>query len=250
MALEQFSDVVQRCQHVQDENFSPADFDVFRTAGTSCIEQGHGAHVLSVVIDERNKSIVRCMGWNLLGPLVKVLLKKEEKNLHHCHAIFCHLLQVCSPKELLVGLLEQVEEADPDAVAETITLLLTPLQTVLLKLRKRKSSSLGMTLSTVLSQVSKLPVPQSREQEEDDVFGLCRCCTALSRFIRPFVEEVKENIQERRISRDDELRVEILKFCMKSLNEPLLDVQLKDPDTLKTSPLRDFATDVLLLIKC
>lgn len=37
--------------------------------------------------------------------------------------------QVCSPKELVVGLLEQVEEADADAVAETITLLLMPLQT-------------------------------------------------------------------------------------------------------------------------
>ncbi|TST47740.1 Glomulin [Bagarius yarrelli] len=129
MALEQFSDVVQRCQHVQEQNFSPSDFELFRTAGTSCIEQGHAAHVLSVIIDQKNETIVRCMGWNLLEPLVKILLKKEEKNLHHCHAIFSHLLQVCSPKELLVGLLEQVEEADPDAVAEVITLLLTPLQT-------------------------------------------------------------------------------------------------------------------------
>ncbi|XP_053507444.1 glomulin, FKBP associated protein a isoform X1 [Ictalurus furcatus] len=249
MALEQFSDVVQRCQHVQDENFSPADFDLFSTAGRSCIEQGHSAHVLSVIVDERNKNIVSCMGWNLLEPLVKVLLKKEERNLHHCQAIFSHLLQVCSPKELVVGLLEQVEELDPDAVAETVALLLTPLQTVLLKLGKRKASTLGMALSTLLSQVTKLPVPQSREQEEDDVFGLCRCCTALSRFIRPFVEEIKENIKERRtVSREDELRVEVLKFCMKSLSEPLLDVQLKDPDALETSPLRDFATDILVTL--
>ncbi|KAF7692319.1 glomulin, FKBP associated protein a [Silurus meridionalis] len=249
MALEQFSDVVQRCQHVEDENFSPADFDVFRAAGTSCIEQGHGAHVLSVVIDEKNKSVVRCMGWNLLEPLVKVLLKKEEKNLQHCQAIFSHLLQVCSPKELVIGLLEQVEEVDSDAVTEIITLLLSPLQTVLLKLGKRKASTLGMALNTLLSQVAKLPVPKSREQEEDDVFGLCRCLTALSHFIRPFVEEIKENIKKHcTISRDDELRVEVLKFCMKSLNEPLLDVQLKDPDTMETSPLRDFATDILVTV--
>ncbi|KAF5894482.1 glomulin, partial [Clarias magur] len=246
MSLEQFSDVVQRCRHVEDENYSPTDFEVFRTAGASCIERGHGAHVLSIIIDDTNQNIVRCMGWNLLEPLVRVLLKKEEKNLHHCQAIFSHLLQVCSPKELVLGLLEQVEEADPDAVAETITLLLKPLQKVLLKLGKRKASSLGMALSTVLTQVTKLPVPQSREQEEDDVFGLCRCCTALSRFTRPFVEEIKENNKERRaVSRDDELRVEILKFCMKSLSEPLLDVQLKDVDSLQMSPLRDFATNIL-----
>lgn len=40
------------------------------------------------------KNIVRCMGWNLLGPLVQILLKKEDKNLPHCHAILSHLLEV------------------------------------------------------------------------------------------------------------------------------------------------------------
>lgn len=34
------------------------------------------------------------MGWNLLGPLVQMLLKKEDKNLPHCHAILAHLLEV------------------------------------------------------------------------------------------------------------------------------------------------------------
>ncbi|XP_062843479.1 glomulin, FKBP associated protein a [Trichomycterus rosablanca] len=248
MALDQFSEVVQRCQAVQDENYSPVDFDVFQTAGRTCIEQGYGADVLSIVVDEKNKNVVRCMGWNLLEPLLKVLLKKEDRNLHHCRAIFTYLLEVCSPKELLLGLLEQVEEADSDAVAETILLLLTPLQTVLLKLGKKKSSSVGMTLSTVLDQVAKLPVPLSKEQEEDDVFGLCRCCIAMLRFVKPFVDEIKEKVKHCGVYRDDELRVEILKFCMKSLSEPLLEVQLKDPETMPSSPLRDFATEILIIL--
>lgn len=41
------------------------------------------------------QNIVRCMGWNLLPPLIQVLLKKEHKNLSQCLAIFNHLLQVC-----------------------------------------------------------------------------------------------------------------------------------------------------------
>ncbi|XP_022534321.1 glomulin, FKBP associated protein a isoform X1 [Astyanax mexicanus] len=249
MALEQFSDVVQRCQAVQDEKFSPADFDLFQTAGKTCIEQGDSAQVLSIIVDERNKDIVRCMGWNLLEPIVKVLLSKEDRNLPHCHAILTHLLQTCSPKELLVGLLEQVEEADSDTIPEAIILLLKPLQTVLLKLGVRKASSVGMALSTLLAQVAQLPVPLSKEQEEDDVFGLCRCCTELLLFIRPFVEEVKENLNNNRgFSRNDELRGEILKFCMKSLSEPLLEVQLKDPDALEKSPLRDFASEILVIL--
>ncbi|XP_066508152.1 glomulin-like [Hoplias malabaricus] len=248
MALEQFTDVVQRCQAVQNENFSPADFDLFQTSGKNCIEQGDSAQVLSIVIDEKNKNIVQCMGWNLLEPLVKVLLKKEDKNLPHCHAILTHLIEICSPKELLVGLLEQIEEAESDFIVETIVLLLKPLQTVLLKLGKKKASSVGMALSTLLGQVAQLPVPLSKEQEEDDVFGLCRCCSELLVFIRPFVEEVKENIKQHRNFRDNELRGEILKFCMKSLSEPLLEVQLKDPDTLEKSPLRDFATEILVIL--
>ncbi|XP_076838140.1 glomulin, FKBP associated protein a isoform X2 [Brachyhypopomus gauderio] len=249
MALEQFSDVVQRCQNIQDGNFSSADFDLFQTAGRTCIKQGDSAQVLSIVIDEKNKNIIRCMGWNLLEPLVKVLLKKEDKNLPHCHAILTHLLEVCSPKELLVGLLEQIEEPHSDFIAETIILLLKPLQSVLLKLGRKKASSVGMALSTLLSQVAKLPVPLSKEQEEDDVFGLCRCCLELLGFVRPFVDEIKANARgDRGLPRENELRVEILKFCMKSLCEPLLEVQLKDADTLEKSPLRDFATGILVIL--
>uniref|UniRef100_A0A8B9L5J0 Uncharacterized protein n=1 Tax=Astyanax mexicanus TaxID=7994 RepID=A0A8B9L5J0_ASTMX len=61
MALEQFSDVVQRCQAVQDEKFSPADFDLFQTAGKTCIEQGDSAQVLSIIVDERNKCVFGIM---------------------------------------------------------------------------------------------------------------------------------------------------------------------------------------------
>ncbi|XP_077075134.1 glomulin, FKBP associated protein a [Siphateles boraxobius] len=249
MALEQLSDVVQRCQAIKDESYSSQDYDIFLTAGRTCIEQGDSAQVLSILVDEKNKSIVRCMGWNLLGPLVQMLLKKEDKNLPHSHAILSHLLEVCSPKELLVGLLEQVEEADSASIAETLTLLLKPLQTVLLRLGMKKASSVGMALSTLLSQVARLPVPVTKEQEEDDVFGLCCCCTALLQFVKPFVEEIKEIVKDNnRISKDNELRVELLKFCMKSLSEPLLEVQLKDPDTLQKSPLRDFATEILIIL--
>uniref|UniRef100_A0A672TBK9 Glomulin, FKBP associated protein a n=1 Tax=Sinocyclocheilus grahami TaxID=75366 RepID=A0A672TBK9_SINGR len=233
MALELLCDVVQRCVSVA----------MFYCTFTMC-QPNSGRFILVSF-----KSIVRCMGWNLLGPLVQILLKKEDGNLPHCHAILSHLLEVCNPKELLVGLLEQVEEADTGSIAETVTLLLKPLQTVLLRLGMKKASSVGMALSTLLSQVARLPVPVTKEQEEDDVFGLCHCCTDLLQFVNPFVEEIKEVVKDNnRISKDNELRVELLKFCMKSLSKPLLEVELKDPDTLLKSPLRDFATEILIIL--
>lgn len=36
--------------------------------------------------------------------------------------------QTCSPKELLIGLLEQLEQDDPVTIAESVCLLLSPLQ--------------------------------------------------------------------------------------------------------------------------
>ncbi|CAM9205684.1 unnamed protein product [Lampetra planeri] len=201
------------------------------------------------------------MGWNLLPPLVQVLLKKEDKNLPQCLAIFNHLLEVCRPKELLIGLLEQLEQDDPVIIAESLHLLLNPLQKLLLRLGSRKASSIAMTLSSVLDQVSKLPLPHTKEQEEDDVFSLCRCCDDLVTFVRPFIQEARRNLlsgetlnegsgkmsetMDGVVTDKHELRTELLKFCMRTLSHPLLEVQLKDPDTLPVSPLRNFATEIL-----
>ncbi|CAL8281201.1 unnamed protein product [Lota lota] len=258
MALEQLSDVVQKCQAVQDDKYSPEDYDVFTMAGRACIEEGHSAQVLSILVDEKNQDMVKCMGWNLLPPLVQVLLKQEVKNRPHCQAILKHLLKVCSPKELLVGLLEQVEETPVELLVSAFLLLLKPLKEVLMRLGERKASSLGMVLSTLLEQVSKLPMPRSREQEADDFHPLCHCCTSLMAFVRPFVDEARPGLNRPRDgrssgterggglpSKEDELRVELLKFCMKSLSEPLLEVQLQDSDPLAVSPLREFALDIL-----
>lgn len=38
--------------------------------------------------------------------------------------------------------------------------------------------------------------------------------------------------------------------CMKTLNHLLLELQLKDPDTLVVSPLRDFAAGILVFSHC
>ncbi|XP_076000546.1 glomulin, FKBP associated protein a [Genypterus blacodes] len=260
MALEQLSDVVQRCEALPDDSYTSEDHSVFTVAGRTCIEEGNSAQVLSLVLDDKNQELVRCMGWNLLPPLIQVLLKKENKNLPHCLAIFNHLLKTCRPKELLIGLLEQLEQDDPVAIADSFHLLLNPLQKVLLCLGIRKASSLGMTLCSLLEQVAKLPLPQTKEQEEDDVFCLCRCCSELMVFVKPFVSEARQNLLNRKtlceshdrvqqdgvlLEKEDELRTELLKFCMKTLCHPLLEIQVWDPDSLPVSPLRDFAEEVL-----
>uniref|UniRef100_A0A8C9YG96 Glomulin, FKBP associated protein a n=1 Tax=Sander lucioperca TaxID=283035 RepID=A0A8C9YG96_SANLU len=232
-------------QALPEDRYTTEDHDVFTISGRTCIEEGNSAQVLSIVLDEKNQDIVRCMGWNLLPPLIQVLLKKEDKKFSQCLAIFNHLLQTCRPKELLIGLLEQLEQDDPDTIATSLHLLLNPLQKVLLCLGSRKASSLGMTLSSVLDQVAKLPLPHTKEQEEDDIFSLCRCCTDLIDFVKPFVHEARQNLLNTEAQDESRLLLFFCLSCMKTLSHPLLEVQLKDPDTLAVSPLRNFATEIL-----
>lgn len=114
---------------------------------------------------------------------------------------------------------------------------------VIQKLRN-KSYSVGLTLSTIWSQLSLLPVPYTKEQMQTDDYGLCQCCLALTEFTKPFVEEVindKENSLE-----NGKLKEELLKFCFKSLKCPLLTAQfLEQSEEAGNNPLRCFASAII-----
>lgn len=72
---------------------------------------------------------------------------------------------------------------------------------------------MGLVLSAVQKQVSRLPVPYTQQQEEADEHGLCRCCSALAAFLKPFVEEVRKKDENAITSaEDEELRTELLKL--------------------------------------
>lgn len=71
--------------------------------------------------------------------------------------------------------------------------------------------------------MAKLPLPDTKEQEEDDVFMLCRSCTVLTNFVRPFVEEARQNtlnsgesnegkVVGEQEKNENELRTELLKL--------------------------------------
>lgn len=84
---------------------------------------------------------------------------------------------------------------------------------VLLRMEEEKAAPLGMALSALQKQMSRLPVPYTQQQEAADEFGLCRCCTALAAFVEPFVEEVKrKDGNGDNTAADKELKTELLKL--------------------------------------
>ncbi|XP_042272140.1 glomulin-like [Thunnus maccoyii] len=185
------------------------------------------------------------MGCVLLAPLVNEVVKKD-KSLDHCQAAITYLTRTCKPDELLHSLLELIEDIDPDAISETIIALVPHLLTVLLRLDERKAASVGLALSALQKQLSRLPVPYTQQQEEADEYGLCRCCTALAVLTKPFIEEVKRKDGNSVTStEDEELKTELLEFCLRSLREPLLEAELTRD---RKSSLWLFATEIMVTL--
>ncbi|XP_074122340.1 glomulin isoform X2 [Sminthopsis crassicaudata] len=248
MAVEELQAIIKRCQILEEEDFKEEDFGLFQLAGQKCLEEGYIAQVLDILENEKNKVIIKSMGWNLVGPVVRCFLchKEEVDKRGECLKMLDLLVKLCHPKELLLGLLELVEEATGNQISEVLLLLLEPLQTVIQKLHSKKAYSVGLTLSTLWSQLSLLPVPYTKEQIQKDQHGLGQCCKALVTFTRPFVEEVVKNKGHPLENSKEELKAELLKFCFKSLKYPLLTAQFIEVlEENEEDPLKSFASEII-----
>lgn len=76
--------------------------------------------------------------------------------------VFFVVFQTCRPKELLIGLLEQLEQDEADAIAESVLLLLIPLQKG--KDKKQLPFNVFPYMCTVKQDVS--------------ILHSCQCCCA------------------------------------------------------------------------
>ncbi|CAB1332121.1 unnamed protein product [Coregonus sp. 'balchen'] len=86
--------------------------------------------------------------------------------------------------------------------------------TVLVWLGDENSSWVGLVLVALQKQVSRLPVPYTKEQGVEDAYSLCSCCSALARFVEPFLEEVKrrDNGKDGGTASDNQQKTELLKL--------------------------------------
>ncbi|XP_045905795.1 glomulin-like [Micropterus dolomieu] len=245
MNEDQVNEIIQTWRDTPEDDLKPEDYQKFKNLGCACLAEGDSAQLLKFLQDEKNQGIVKSMGCVLMAPLVNEILRRE-KNLDHCQAAMTHLTRTCSPNELMHSLLALIEDIDPGAISETILALLPHLQKVLLQLEERKAACVGLALCALQEQLTRLPVPYTQQQEEADEHGLCRCCSALAAFTKPFIEEVKrKNGNYGTTSEHEELKTELLKFCMRSLREPLLEADL---NRHRKSTLWLFATEIMVTL--
>ncbi|XP_030584139.1 glomulin-like isoform X1 [Archocentrus centrarchus] len=243
MNEDQVIKIIQRWRNTEEQDLKPEDYQQFENLGSACLAEGESEQLLKFIQDEKHQTMVKSLACVLLAPLLNEVVKKTA-SLDHCQAAVTHLAKTCRPNELLHSMLKLVEGTDPGAISETILALLPHLQTALLRLDEGRAACVGSALRALQEQLSRLPVPYTEQQEEADEHGLCRCCAALTAFTKPFVEELKRK-DGNTTAEDEELRTELLKFCMRSLREPLLEAEL-NPD--RKSPLWLFAVEIMVTL--
>uniref|UniRef100_A0A3Q1JDZ1 Uncharacterized protein n=1 Tax=Anabas testudineus TaxID=64144 RepID=A0A3Q1JDZ1_ANATE len=233
MNEDQENDMIQRwVRDTPEEDLKPEDYQHIKTLGSACLTEGNSAQLLTFIQDEKNQGIVKSMGFVLIEPLVNEVVKKE-KSLEHCQAAITHLTRV---SKLFIN----------HIMRHFFVSSLSSGMTFLLQLDDRKAACVGLVLSALQKQLTRLPVPYTKQLEEADEYGLCRCCTALADFTKSFVQEIKsKNGNYVGTTEDEELRTELLKFCMRSLRELLLDAELSRD---RKSSLWLFATEIMVTL--
>ncbi|XP_044157665.1 glomulin [Bufo gargarizans] len=240
--------LIQKFQKLSEEEFKEEDTNVFLVTCQKCLEEDQLDVLLDVIKDEKNQVLLRNMGWDLIGPITRCIqtcaLGSEKEKV--CLQMLRGLIQLCNPKEILLGILEQIDEAAGDHISRTILTLLQPLQIVLLKLGNKKSYSVGLSLSTLHSRLSSLPVPYTTEQMQEDKHLLCQCCLALVQFAQPFIDIVSQSIGISKEPDVQEMRKELLTFCFSCLKYPLLSAQLNTlPEDEGDNPFHVFAKEIM-----
>lgn len=151
------------------------------------------------IMDAQNSEVLQTQGWDLV-PLVCSLTTADRGFAEACANALKNLAKVGNPKELLVGLLEQMDFLEPDV---RFQLLLGAIQTVLLRLRNaggaRWLQSLSWVLGALDSHAKKLPIPMSRglegkakllQDSDPDVMRIEDDVGDLIQFCQQFIQEL------------------------------------------------------------
>ncbi|XP_077440569.1 glomulin-like [Vanacampus margaritifer] len=217
------NDLIQRWRDTPEDELTAEDQQHFKNLGCSCLAQGDSERFLTFLQDDKNQRMVKSMGCILLALLMKEALK-NQKTLDQIQAAITHVVTTCRPDDVLRNLLDVIEDFDPDAISDTMVIVLPHLERGLLRseLDVGRASWLGSALRVLHKQLTRLPVPYTEQQEEEDRLGLGRCCQALSAFTQTFAKEVRKDGG----GRHQEMKTELLNFCMRSLREPLLEALL------------------------
>uniref|UniRef100_A0A6I8NZT8 Uncharacterized protein n=1 Tax=Ornithorhynchus anatinus TaxID=9258 RepID=A0A6I8NZT8_ORNAN len=87
-------------EELPQPDFKGENFSLFQLASQKCLEEGHIVQILDIIPNEKNKVIIKCMGWNPISPITRCILcyKEEDLKRGECLKILDLLVQICKSK--------------------------------------------------------------------------------------------------------------------------------------------------------
>ncbi|XP_038063780.1 glomulin-like [Patiria miniata] len=212
-----------------------------------CMDYEDSQQVREIMCDEAYKGLVEYIAWDLLPILGPHLSDKEtnEEMYQNCVQIIIRLAELGNPKEMFIGLLEQLDRFLDSLVHND---LLGPLQTVIRRLGLAKPLYYNQLLTTLYAHMELLKVPSVNGMgamerrlisQDPDYSKVETTSLVLLEFLVPLVQDVEEalvtnvpsqNPSPKNIKDIEATRTEIMKFVLNILEHPLIAIEFKYQD--------------------
>eukprot|EP00794_Sanderia_malayensis_P016214 gene16214-17846_t len=128
----------------------PMETSEFLVAAKECIECGDASEVIDLIGNHEFQGLTKYVGWELIAIIFPFLDNDQLKS--HCFRILDIICQVCSPKEVLLGFSEQLQETSS---VESLIDCLKFIKKVLLSLTQRRSKFIQSTCNDVSKQFTR-----------------------------------------------------------------------------------------------
>ncbi|XP_041986715.1 glomulin-like [Aricia agestis] len=194
---------------------------------------------LTVAVDEKYAKQFKDNCWDLISVIVSKVNNDTntlKPSLYGtCEQFLSIIVQKAVPEEALLEFIEQIEVSKNDA---QFSIILQPLQQLLLKLTLKRGRSLEWCLNAISTYIDNIPVPEYELEGkqrllmecDDNIRRINKIYSLLPPFYCPFISEVMN---------DDKCRPKqiISAFLISLFGKPLVYVDV-DPDTNKQSETR------------
>ena len=183
---------------------------------------------------------LKACAWDLVPKVCDCLTNENfEKNpdfFHSCERFLLRVADLANPKEVLLGVLEQADTFKDDSKFKA---LLSPLKKCLLRLEKKRFSSLEISLETLYGHLAAIIEPPEYNLEgeerklldEDETIRRISSTTVhMMDFLSPFVDElsIKYHLENAEVT--EMQRYKLSKFLIRVLGHPLVFVDLTHDD--------------------
>ncbi|KAK3098382.1 hypothetical protein FSP39_018974 [Pinctada imbricata] len=175
--------------------------------------------------------------WEVTSELVNSMTHENLNNhtyfFESCERCLNYIVENGNPKEILLALLEQADCFKDD---EKFKVILSNVQTVLLKLPAKRHHSLDITMETLSAHIEALPALSDHDLEGEE-WKLLDLDPEVSRthdvvkayllFLKPFIWEVStKNSETDRTNRESQIKM-LTGYLLRLLHHPLLYLHMR-----------------------